>query len=283
MSDMAVAADTADRLGESPWWDAAAARLWWIDLRAPALHRLDPATGTVERFAMPTLIGAVVGRAGGGAIVALADGIHAFDPASGQLEPVAPLFLEPEMRLNDAKCDPDGALWFGTMRDFGKDASGGLWRLAPGGVPQRLRDGVRVPNAIAPAPDGGIAFADTRAGVIERAAFEGDRLAFRPFAAADVAPGAPDGATFDSEGYLWNARFGGGAVARIDPHGRLDRLVRLPVTNPTSCAFGGPGLGTLYVTTARQGLSDAALAAEPLAGALLALDVGVRGLPERPF
>ncbi len=280
-----IAADTGDALGESPWWDVAAHCLWWIDLRAPALHRLDPATGTVARWPMPTLVGAVVGRRTGGVVVALADGIHGFDPATGALVRLASLRLPgAAMRLNDAKADAAGTLWFGTMRDFGADDAGGLWRLPPGGTPDRVRAGVRVPNAIAFAADGSLFFCDTRAGKIERARRPCDRrLAWSPFAAADVAPGAPDGATVDAEGYLWNARWGGGALARIAPDGSLDRLVALPVTNPTSCAFGGPGLATLYVTTARQGLSPEALAAQPLAGALLALDVGVAGLPEPPF
>jgi sugar lactone lactonase YvrE len=187
------------------------------------------------------------------------------------------------MRLNDAKADAAGVLWFGTMRDFGADDGGGLWRLAPGGAPEQVRRGVRVPNAIAFAADGGLFFCDTRAGTIDRARRHGDRLAWSPFADAAVAPGAPDGATVDAEGLLWNARWGGGALARIAPDGTLDRLVALPVTNPTSCAFGGPGLATLYVTTARQGLSPERLAAEPLAGALLALDVGTAGVREPAF
>lgn len=279
-----VAADTRDTLGESPCWDAAAGCLWWIDLRAPALHRLLPATGAVETWAMPALVGAVVGRRAGGVVVALAGGIHAFDPVSGALSPLATLDLRGrDMRLNDAKADADGALWFGSMRDFGADDAGGLWRLAPGGAPERVRTGVRVPNAIAFAPDGGLFFCDTRDGVIERADRRGGVLAWAPFAPADVAPGAPDGATVDAEGFLWNARWGGGALARIAPDGTLDRLVPLPVSHPSSCAFGGPDLATLYVTTARQGLAPDRLAAEPLAGALLALDVGVAGLAEPAF
>ena len=255
-----------------------------MDLRAPALRRLDPATGAVASWTMPGLIGAVVGRAAGGVIVALPDGIHGFEPASGALTLLAPVALAGEgMRLNDAKCDAAGSLWFGAMRDFGADDTGGLYRLPPGGSPERLRDGVRVPNAIAFDRAGTLVFCDTRAGAIERARVGNGRLDWRPFAAADVAPGAPDGATFDADGFLWNARYGGAAVARIAPDGRLDRLVPLPVTNPTSCAFGGPGLATLYVTTARQGLSPERLAQEPLAGALLALDVGVGGLPEPGF
>ena len=96
-------------------------------------------------------------------------------------------------------------------------------------------------------------------------------------------PGAPDGATLDAQGYLWNARYGGSAIARIAPDGRLDRLIELPVSQPTSCAFGGPDLDILYVTTARQRLDEAQLRAQPLAGALLRLDVGVRGCREPAF
>jgi sugar lactone lactonase YvrE len=102
-------------------------------------------------------------------------------------------------------------------------------------------------------------------------------------AGEDAAPGKPDGATVDAEGFLWNARFGGGAVARFAPDGRLDRLLDLPASQPTSCAFGGADLETLYVTTATQGLDREALAREPLAGRLLALEPGVRGLSEPRF
>lgn len=281
---LSVAADRGDILGESPWWDATVGRLWWVDVRAPALRRLDPATGAVATWPMPGLIGAVVGRRAGGVVVALPDGLHGFDPATAALRPVAAVALPGAgMRLNDAKCDAAGTLWFGAMRDFGADDAGGLYRLVPGGRPERLRGGVRVPNAIAFDGGGDLFFCDTRAGVIESARIGEGGLDWRRFAAADVAPGAPDGATLDREGFLWNARYGGGALARIAPDGRLDRLVPLPVTNPTSCAFGGPGLATLYVTTARQGLSPQALAREPLAGALLALDVGVAGLVEPGF
>lgn len=279
-----IAANTFDILGESPWWDATTQVLWWVDLRAPALHRLDPATGAVDRWSMPALVGAVVGRQKGGVVVALADDLYGFDPAEGQISALATVPLHGEaMRLNDAKCDAGGALWFGSMRDFGADCSGGLWRLAPGGIPERLRSGVRVPNAIALAQDGAPYFCDTRAGTIERGYRRGSEVEWSPFAAADVAPGAPDGATVDAEGFLWNARWGGGALARIAPDGTLDRLFPLPVTNPTSCAFGGPDLATLYVTTARQGLSPEQLTAQPDAGALLAFEPGVTGLPEPKF
>ena len=286
--DIAVAADTRDTLGESPWWDAAAGCLWWIDLRRPALHRM--AGRAVRTTELPALVGAVVGTwvgasdgaSDGGVLLALPDGLYAGD---GAHKVAAFPAAGPGIRLNDAKADREGRLWFGAMRDFGADNSGGLWSLEPGGEPRLRHGAVRVPNAIAFSPDGDrLYFADSRAGRIEWAT-PGPRgpLDWRPFAAADSAPGSPDGATVDAEGFLWNARWDGGCLARFDPDGRLDRIVPLPVTRPSSVAFGGPRLDRLYVTTARQGLSPETLAAEPLAGALLVLEPGVRGLPEPRF
>lgn len=283
-----VAADTADELGESPCWVAATGMLYWIDLRAPALHRLEPTTGTVQKWPMPDLIGAVVGRGSGGVIVAVRHGLYGFDPRTAELTPLALVErAPPENRLNDAKCDPAGRILCGSMWDFGLRTTGGLHRIDAGGAVTQMRSAVTVANAIAFAPDGRtLYFADTRLGAIEQADYDtetGDIGPWRLFAAADAAPGRPDGATVDVEGYLWNARYQGGCLARFAPDGRLDRLVELPVSQPTSCAFGGSDRRTLYVTTARQKLGADALAAEPLAGALLALDVGVAGRVEALF
>lgn len=286
--DISVAADSGDVLGESPSWLARERCLYWIDLRAPALRRLDPASGAVESWAMPDLIGAVVGRRGGGVVVAVRHGLYGFDPETAELTPLASVESgPPENRLNDAKCDPAGRIFCGSMWDFGLRTTGGLYSVDAAGAVTQLRAGVTVANAIAFAPDGRtLYFTDTRLGAIEQADYDpatGEVGPWRLFAAADVAPGRPDGATVDADGYLWNARYQGGCLARFAPDGRLDRLVELPVSQPTSCAFGGPDLRTLYVTTARQKLSAEALAAEPLAGALLALDVGVAGLVEPLF
>ena len=142
---------------------------------------------------------------------------------------------------------------------------------------------MRVPNAVAFSPEGSLYFCDTRVGTIERAEPHGGRTRLGALRRRRRRTGRARRSDGRCRGPLWNARWGGGALARVAPDGSLDRLVRLPVTNPTSCAFGGPDLATLYVTTARQGLSADRLAAEPLAGSLLALDVGVAGLPEPAF
>ena len=158
----------------------------------------------------------------------------------------------------------------------------------PTGHARVLLDGISCPNSIAFSRDGRtLYFTDTRQGEIHQATLPAkgqvESLELRPFAAADVAPGAPDGSTVDALGCLWNARHGCSAVVRLDPEGRLMSTLHLPVSQPTACAFGGPDRRTLYVTTARQRLSPAALEGEPMAGDLLAFDVGVAGLPESRF
>jgi sugar lactone lactonase YvrE len=221
-------------------------------------------------------------------VVAVRHALHGFDPQTGALSLIARVEDgPPENRLNDAKCDPAGRILCGSMWDYGLRTNGGLYRVEASGAVTRMRGEVTVANAIAFAPDGRrLYFTDTRKGVIEQADYDpasGSTGPWRPFAAADAAPGRPDGATVDAEGFLWNARYQGGCLARFAPDGRLDRLVPLPVSQPTSCAFGGEGLRTLYVTTARQKLGEDELAAQPLAGALLALDVGVAGVEEPLF
>ncbi|TIQ36634.1 MAG: SMP-30/gluconolactonase/LRE family protein [Mesorhizobium sp.] len=283
-----VAAKTGDTLGESPTWHPLTRELFWVDLRRPCLHRLQPESGTVTSWPMPDVIGSVVPRARGGVVVALRHGLHAFDADAGQLTSLATVeYGPPQHRLNDMKCDPAGGIVCGSMWDYGLHASGALYRVDAKGRTVLLRERIAVPNALAFSPDWRtLYFADTRKGGIERADFDpadGCVGEWSLFAGGQAAPGRPDGATVDAEGFLWNARYQGGALARFAPDGRLDRLVRLPVSQPTSCAFGGEDLRTLYVTTATQTLNAAERAEQPLAGALLALDVGVAGLPEHAF
>jgi sugar lactone lactonase YvrE len=282
-----VACDTPDILGESPVWSVAEQALYWIDVRAPALHRLTPGNGRIESWPLPEVVGSAVLRASGGLVLALRSGLFAFDPASGALSLLLPVDEGHEgNRLNDAKVDRRGNLWFSTMWDFGLHATGALYRLDAGLRLETVRQGVRVPNAICFSPEGGTAyFADTPTRRIEAAPVGSSGLVgpWRVLDAGEGVPGNPDGATVDAEGFVWNARYGGGAIARYAPDGRLDRVVALPVGQPSACAFGGPDLATLYVTTARQKLSPQDLAAQPLAGCLLALRPGVAGLPERGF
>jgi sugar lactone lactonase YvrE len=173
------------------------------------------------------------------------------------------------------------------MSTVAREPAGALYRTDPGGRWQRMVDGITVPNSLAWSPDDRtMYFADTPHRVIWAYPFDAETGALgarRPFAEVPEGAGYPDGSTVDADGCLWNAHFDGWRLTRYAPDGRVDRVVPLPVQRPTSCAFGGPGLGVLYVTSARARLTEAELARGPLAGGLLALEPGPRGLPEPRF
>jgi L-arabinonolactonase len=172
------------------------------------------------------------------------------------------------------------------MNDITRAPVGVLYRFDGDGLTQVL-DNVAVPNSLCWSPDGRtMYFSDGREPVIHSFSYDTARglpSQRREFARLPDGSGIPDGAAIDAEGFLWSAIYGGGAINRYAPDGRPDFVLPLPVSQPTSCTFGGPGFDTLFITTARQRLSDDELAAQPLAGALLAVQVGVRGLPEPEF
>jgi len=272
-----VASPVRATLGESPMWCERRAMLYWIDVRAPALFALDGA-----RWTLPELVGGVALVQDGRLVLAMQSGLCLFDTRTATLTPHAackPPGLD--HRMNELKCDRRGRLWAGTMRDFGAAATGSLYRVERGKA-TRMLSGIAIPNGQCVSPDDRtFYFADTAEGRIRAYDFaDGELRDPRTLVEAGVLPGRPDGATVDSHGFLWSARYGGGGVARIDPAGRVERFLRLPVSQVSSVTFGGADLRTLYVTTSRQRLSDEALAREPLAGALLAVDAGVRGVPE---
>jgi len=189
--------------------------------------------------------------------------------------------------FNDAKCDGAGRLWVGTRDLHVKDANGGLFRMDADFSWQRQGSGFVVSNGIAWGEGGRVMYhVDSKPGRIDVCDFDpatgklGQRRVFRDYAGTQS---IPDGCTVDAEGGLWVAEVGDWHIRRYSPDGRLDREIRLPVQKPTSVMFGGPDLATLYVTSMRFGLSEEALAKQPLAGALLQLDVGVKGRPEHVF
>lgn len=284
MRHVEVAARVSNELGEAPVWCEARQALYWVDIRAPALWRLS-ASGQLD-MPMPEFCGALVLAADGRLAVGLLSRVVLFDPATAECRPFVD--VEPPSRgnrLNEAKCDGAGRLWIGSMRDFGAATTGALYRVEVTGehpAVTRVLSDVTIPNAMAWSPDGRtMYFADTGDGQIRAYDFDSEQGALgrmRVLVEAGQVPGKPDGVAVDEDGCLWNARYGGGCVVRITPRGEIDHTVELPVSQPTSCAFGGPDLRTLYVTSARQRLSQAELTAQPLAGALLAVNVGVRGL-----
>lgn len=282
-----VAVACGAELGESATWSAREGALFWVDIRAPALHRLDPGSGHHRSWPLPELCGGVV-PAADGVVLALRRELARFDTATGRLVRLGA--VEPEAlgnRLNELKCDREGRPWVGSMRDFAAATTGSLYRVGHGLRPERALHPVTVPNSLGWSPDGRtMYFADTPERVLRAYGYEPETGAIGPARAlldADALPGRPDGCTVDAEGFVWTTRVGAGLVARVAPDGRVAAAVTLPTAQPTSCALGGPGLRTLFVTTARQKLDAAALRAQPEAGHVFAVDVDVPGLPDPEF
>jgi sugar lactone lactonase YvrE len=275
-------------LGEGPLWDPEDRVLYWVDIKGRAVHRFDPATGRDSRWAVPDVVGSLARREAGGLVVALRTGFHFLDLDTGALTPVAqPEPERPENRFNDGKPDRRGRFWAGSMHDPETRPTGALYRLDHDGACRRMIDGIVCSNALCWSPDGRTMYhADTLRRVVwawDSDPERGEIANRRVFIELSGNEGAPDGATVDAEGFVWLAHWNGWCVTRHDPTGRTERTVRLPVQRPTCPAFGGPGLDVLYVTSASIGLSAEALAAQPWAGGVLALDPGARGLPEVRF
>lgn len=287
MTAVSCALETKALLGEGPVWSVREQALYWVDIRAPALHRLDPATGVDQAWPMPSPVSALTLLQGGGLLVALADGLWRFDADTGALD--RRVAVEADVatsRLNDGRCDRQGRFWVGSMDRSTPGSRGSLYRYDLDGSLHSVLDGIEIPNGLAFSPDGGtLYFCDSPTLCLRAYRLSPDTGALsecRPFAQCEP-PGVPDGAVVDEEGCLWVAHFDGGRLTRFRPDGRVDRIVPLPVSRPTSCCFGGADLGTLFVTSARVNLDTATLRRTPLAGSVLALRPGVRGLAEPLF
>jgi sugar lactone lactonase YvrE len=282
---------SADILGEVPRWDERSKRLWWVDLRRPALQYWEPETKrhVAERLHPDLLTGSMALRDRGGFVLATSTGIYLYTPGSGM---AAQRIAHPEadkegLRLNDGRCDRRGRFWVGSMHDTNRQAVGTLYRLDPDHSCHAMLDGFVLPNAICWSPDDRVMyFADTHNQIVWAFDYDIDRGQIsnrRVFKDWTHQIGRPDGATVDSEGYVWNCMVASGQLVRLAPDGSVDRVIQLPVTNPTCPAFGGEDLDTLYITSHSQRLTPEQHAREPLAGALLSLTVGVRGFPEARF
>lgn len=275
-------------LGESPLWIAEEQALYWIDVLGSSLKRLNLPHRTVDTWPLPKIVGAIARRARGGFLVSFRTGFAFLERPGAPLDwlEVSGLQLE-RGRFNDGKCDRLGRFWVGTLDRKLTDPVGELYRIDAGLACRTMDTGFTLSNGLGWSPDNRtMYFTDSRAKLIYAYDFElesGSLSNRRVFVDYGNSDGRPDGLTVDADGHLWVAAIGGWRVDRFSPDGRLDRSVRLPVSQPTSCTFGGPDLETLYVTTARMNLDAVALAEEPLAGSVFALEVGVRGLAEPAF
>jgi sugar lactone lactonase YvrE len=275
-----VAVDAGASLGEGPVWDSSANQLVWVDVEAGTVHRFSPPDGGTTAIDVGQEVGCAVPRAGGGLMLALRDGFAAL-PADGRsAELLAAIELDgPGARMNDGACDGRGRFWAGTMSRAARAA--GLYRLDPDLSLTRVLDGVTVSNGIAWSPDDRrMYYVDSALQRIDVFDFDVDTGAIarrRTLVEIPAEQGVPDGLTVDAEGAVWLALFGGGAVQRYRPDGRLDERLELPVSHVTSCCFGDPDLSTLYITSASRAGGGR------LAGALLACRPGMAGLPAMPF
>jgi sugar lactone lactonase YvrE len=278
-----------DICGEGAVWHAQQDALYWTDINRFLLHRLEPASGTVQTwFFDEPVTSANLTSDDDVLLLVLGSRIALWRPsAHPKLEILYQLADAPQMRFNDARVDPRGSLWMGTMRNnvggHGEElkvefAGAALYRLDPDGKVTEWKAGMGISNTMAWSPDGKtFCTADTDANAIY--AFDYDRQTGaisgeRPLLAGDKR-GLPDGSAMDAEGYLWNARYSGHCVLRIAPDGRVDRVLEMPVASPTTCAFGGPDLKTLYITSARS--------AEQYSGSVFSIRVEAGGAGEGQF
>ncbi len=275
--------NAADRLGEGPVWSAAEQRLYWFDIKGRRLAWYEPAAQESGSFDLPMRASAAVVRAGGGLLAATEQGLAAIAPSEGTIKLLQPYELGEGFRTNDGKIDMEGRFWWSTMDDDGGKRPGSVFRTAPGGKTERVLTGIHIPNTVSFSPDGSkLYMADSKLQTLF-VHDTADLSQAAEFAHTRGTEASPDGSAVDAEGYLWNAQWGGWRIVRYSPDGKVDRVIQMPVEQPTSCAFGGPDLSTLYVTSAWDELSDDARAEQPLAGGLFAIDVfalcGVKGLP----
>jgi len=288
--DAVLALDMRADLLEGPVWDSRDACLYVVDIMAGRVHRFDPATNactTHDAHHTVDSVGAVALSDAGDLILATRDGFARLNPTSGVLTTIADVEKDkPLQRMNDGKCDPAGRFWAGTMALDETPRAGSLYRLDPNGRVHVAVPGATISNGIDWSDDARTMFyidsPTRRVDVFDFDLESGCASNRRPFVHIPDQDGIPDGLTLDADGFLWVALWRGGAVRRYAPDGTLDAIVRVPTACPTSCAFGGPDLRDLYVTTARIELSERERAGQPLAGGLFVCRPGATGrLPNR--
>lgn len=270
-------------LGEGALWNPVSERLYWVDIEGRALHVFDPATGDDRRYPVDKRIGTVVPMRNGNALVALQTGIHEINLNTGQLTLRADPVTDQYLRFNDGKCDPAGRFWVGTFDLLGRPHAGTLYRFDPDGSTHAMLRRITNSNGIAWAPDQRtMYYIDTPTLTVQAFDYDnqtGDIAHPRVVVRIPQSGGGPDGMTIDADGKLWVALWGAGQVHRYDPvTGELLDVIEVPAPFTSSCAFGGPGLDTLFITTARAGLTAEQLEEFPLSGDVFAVRPGVAGV-----
>ena len=291
LAPMQVARAVGNTLGEGIVWCERAQALYWTDIQRSMLYRLHPATDTLEHWAMPERLASfALCEKDGWLLLALASRLAFFCLLDGHLQELHAVEPALATRSNDGACDHQGRFVFGTLHEPAAGSMqqpiGAFWRLHGDLTLERLTlPGVAISNSLAFSPDGAtMYFCDTLSRVIHCCNY-GDTLGeARVFVdLSDQTLGYPDGSCVDAQGNLWNAQWGAGRVVCYGPDAAVRRVLPLAASQPTRPAFGGGDLHTLYVTSARENLDAAALAAQPHAGDLFMANIGVKGLPEPRF
>jgi sugar lactone lactonase YvrE len=281
-----------DDVGESPLWSPAGQALWWVDINGRRLHRLDWATRRVSSWSTPERTGCIALHAGGGLLAAMETALFHVRPHEAGTLDVQPLaavtHAQPGMRFNDGRCDRRGRFFAGTMvMDMSLAApAGALYRHDARGLSAPLLAGLITPNGMAFSPDNRRMYLSDSHPRSQRIwtfdlADDGTPVNRRDFVDMTPLPGRPDGAAVDADGGYWVCGNDAGQVHRFTPDGRLDRSLSVPVSKPSMCAFVGPALDWLAVTSIRP--AQPAPQEAGLAGAVFLLRPGVSGLPEVPF
>lgn len=283
--------DPRFKLAEGPFWDDIQQSLYWVDIarfRALRLYQ-----GQLYQWQFHEPVSAFIPTVHGDALVTLASGVYRLNLDSPAEYPDVSLLCVADPvegnRANEARCDSAGRLWLGTMQNNldaeGGDLplerrSGGIFRVDADARVTPLLEHQGIVNTLLWADDNStLLSADSLDGIIWRYPILTDgSLGERGIWAGPHERGVPDGSAMDAQGYVWNCRWGGHCIIRFSPGGTVDRIVELPLSHPTSCAFGGPEMTTLFVTSARPDSH-----AMELDGAVLQLETGIRGLASQPF
>ena len=285
-----------NHLGEGVLWSHKENTLYWLDVPMPSkLFKICMDNNEMSTYKMPEMITAMSSRSNGEILVASHHGINSFNFQQQKLTKI--LDIEPNLpknRCNDGASDAKGRFWIGTMQNnISSDAtdieitenSGSLYCVNKDLTYTKHESNIGVSNTLAWSPDNQkFYFTDTLTGIIFSYDFNlenGEISNKKEFAKHER--GYPDGSTVDSEGYLWSCRWGGSCVIRFDPNGKVDDIVELPVENITSCTFGNKSLQTLFITTARWGMTKEDIEKNPEAGGLFSIDLDIKGLPDNAF
>ena len=272
------------QLGEGAFWNHQTQEFYWVDILGKELHIYNPATKKDRSLPTPSRIGTVVPQTDSTAVVALDDGVYIMNTITGAISVLSE--VEKEMtvnRFNDGKCDPNGNLWVGSMHLEESQPLGSVYKISSTGETTKMIDSVTISNGIVWTKDAStMYYIDTPSAEIK--AFDYDKTTAtisnqRTAVEVPVSLGFPDGMAIDSEDMLWVGLWNGNAVARFNPKtGELISKIEVPAHNVTACAFGGPNLDQLYITTARVDMTEEELATYPLAGSLFVANPGVKGV-----